>query len=130
MTSSDVEVVRQFVASLSVGDLDTCNTLIADDLVFAEADCLPFGGEWKGKDGLVGMLTAVAKNYRIKLGEPTIADAGDRVLVRVSGTIGSRATGRSLPLDAVDVYTVTGGLISRVDVYYKDAAAVAALCDA
>ena len=129
MASAALETVRQFVASLSAGDLATCNTLVADDLVFAEAECLPFGGEWKGKDGLVGMLTAVSKAYRIKLGEPVISDAGDRVLVRVSGSISSRATGRSLPLDAVDVYTVTDGLISRVDVYYKDAAAVAALCD-
>jgi hypothetical protein len=34
-----------------------------------------------------------------------------------------------MPLDALDLYEVRDGLIARIDVYYKDAAAVTALCE-
>jgi ketosteroid isomerase-like protein len=125
----DVEVVTRFLDALSSGHLDSCLDLVTDDLVFSEAASLPFGGDWQGKDGLVGCLRAVGKAFRVRLGEPVISSAGDRVLVRVTGTIASRATGREIPLEALDLYEVRDGLIHRVDVFYKDAAAVIALLD-
>jgi ketosteroid isomerase-like protein len=123
-----VETVTRFVTSLSAGDVATCQSLVTDDLVFSEAPSLPFGGDWTGPDGLVGMLQAVSRDFRIRPDAPTVTEAGDRVLVRVTGTIGSRQTGATMPLEALDLYTLRDGQIARVDVYYKDAAAVSALC--
>lgn len=126
-------VVTTFTASLAAGDLDACRALVAADLVFSEAPNLPFGGDRTGPRGLADLLAAVSRDYRVRLAEPVVAALDDgpsgRVLVQVSGTIASRATGRSMPLDALDLYEVADGLITRVDVYYKDAAAVAALLD-
>jgi ketosteroid isomerase-like protein len=127
--TTQVDVVTRFVGCLAVGDLDTCRSLIHPDLVFSEAPSLPFGGDHLGPEGLLALLTGVAKHYRVRLGEPVVAAAGDRVLVRVSGTIASRGTGRSMPLDALDLYEVRDSRIARIDVYYKDAAAVTALCE-
>lgn len=126
--SPTVEVVRRFTAGLSSGDLDTCLSLVHDDLIFSEADSLPFGGDRTGPQGLLDLLAAVARDYRVRLSPPVIAEAGDRVLVQVGGTIASRATGRQLELQALDLYEVQDGRIVRVDVFYKDAAAVTALC--
>jgi ketosteroid isomerase-like protein len=123
-----LDVVARFTTALRTGDLDACRALVRDDLVFSEAPSLPFGGDHKGWDGVLAMLSTLSREYRVRLDDPVITEAGDRILVRVSGTIGSRATGRELPLEALDLYEVDdAGLIARVDVFYKDAAAVTAL---
>ncbi|GAA0612428.1 hypothetical protein GCM10009547_13060 [Sporichthya brevicatena] len=126
---SAADVVRRFTAAMQTGDIGTCCALLTEDSVFSEAPSLPFGGDWHGSGGFRSFLSAVATHYRVRLTDLRIDPAGGRVLVRVSGTISSRATGRSLPLDAIDVYEVRKGRIARVDVYYKDSAAVAALCE-
>jgi uncharacterized protein len=126
---TEVEVVRRFVSALATGDLDTCQALVSQSLVFSEAASLPFGGDRVGSQGLLDLLAAVSRDYRVKLAEPVVAAAGDRVLVRVSGTIGSLVSGREMPLEALDLYDVRDGLIVRVDVFYKDAAAVTGLCE-
>lgn len=122
-------VVTSFVSGLAAGDLETCRGLVHQDFVFSEAPSLPFGGDWTGPDGILAMISAVMRHYRLRLDTPVIAPAGDRVLVRVSGTMTARSTGREMPLDALDLYEVRDGLIARIDVYYKDAAAVAALLE-
>lgn len=129
MGNTPLEVVRSFTGSLGRGEIDACQKLISPDLVFSEAECLPFGGDWLGAQGFVDFLSAVSTHYRVRVAEMVVSEAGDRVLARVSGTISSRATGRSLPLDAMDLYEVREGLIVRVDVYYKDAAAVTNLLE-
>jgi ketosteroid isomerase-like protein len=128
MASSAVDLVTLFTGALGSGDVDTCLALVHDELVFSEAECLPFGGDFVGRQGLLELLSAVGRDYRIQLEAPQVDRAGDRVLVRVRGTIASRATGREMPLEALDLYDVRDGLIARVDVFYKDAAAVTALC--
>jgi hypothetical protein len=42
-------------------------------------------------------------------------------------TFTSRASGKSVEMRLVEVYTVRNGLIVELDVYYKDPSAVAAL---
>lgn len=129
MGATPLEVVQSFTDSMRRGEIDACRLLVADDLVFSEAECLPFGGDWVGPEGFIDFLGAVSKHYRVRVADMVLSEVGDRVLARVSGTIESRATGRSLPLDALDLYEVRNGVIVRVDVYYKDAAAVAHLIE-
>lgn len=124
MGDTPLEAVRAFTERLGRGEIDACKELIHPDLVFSEAPSLPFGGDWVGPAGFADFLAAVSTHYRVRIAEIVLEEAGDRVLARVSGTIESRATRRSVPLDALDLYEVRGGLIARVDVYYKDAAAV------
>lgn len=123
-SQDDMAVVRSFTDGLRAGDIDGCLALVHDDLVFAEAPSLPFGGEYIGKDGLLRMLGAVTGEFRVKLGTPEIVAGEEFVAVRVSGTMTSKATGRSMPMDVVDLYRLRDGRIARVDVFYKDTAAV------
>jgi ketosteroid isomerase-like protein len=126
-SQDDMAVVRRFTDGLRAGDIAECLDLVHDDLVFAEAPSLPFGGDHVGKDGLVQMLRAVSRQFRVKLGTPEIVAGEEFVAVRVSGTMTSRATDRSMPMDVVDIYRVRDGRIARVDVFYKDTAAVVEL---
>ncbi|WP_261567213.1 nuclear transport factor 2 family protein [Frankia gtarii] len=119
-----VAVVRAFTTALGAGDVSTCLGLLAEDIVFAEAASLPFGGEWVGKSGFVALLKAVGRDYDVRLEPPTVDAAGDAVLVRVFGTFTSRRTGRSMPMKVLDLYRLRDGLVVRVDVYYQDSLAL------
>jgi ketosteroid isomerase-like protein len=128
MGVTGTQVVQRFVTALARGELDDCLELVDDGIVFSEARSLPFGGDWTGKQGVRDLLAAVARQYRVRLGPPQVLGGGiGGVVVRMSGRITGRASGTQLPLDCLDLYQVEHGLISRVDVFYKDAAAVAAL---
>ncbi len=126
--SDDVAVVRAFTDAMRAGDIGTCLDLIDPDLVFAEAASLPFGGDYVGKDGFLDLLRSVNRHLRVELDAPEIVGGDGLVAVRVHGTMTSRATGRSMDMDVVDVYRLTHGKIARVDVYYKEPTAVADLC--
>lgn len=125
---SNIEVVRRFTAGLRAGDVPGCLELLDDDIVFSEAGSLPFGGEYQGKDGFKRLLHAVGRDFRIDLDEPVIGDAGTFVVARVLGRVTSRATGRAMDMQVVDLYEVRDGRITRVDVFYKDPQALTELC--
>ncbi|MEV8546477.1 nuclear transport factor 2 family protein [Streptomyces sp. NPDC051572] len=121
-------VVRKFTAGLEAGDVAGCLELLDDEIVFSEAESLPFGGDYVGKDGFVQLLRNVARYFRVDLDTPEIGDAGVFVAVRVRGTMTSCVTGRSLPMQVVDLYRLRAEKIVRVDVYYQDSHAVSELC--
>src|SRR5258708_35779660 len=125
---SSVEVVRRFTSALVAGDVPGCLALLHPDNVFDEAEGLPFGGDYSGSEGFIRLLKDVGRLFEVKLSEPQVTDAGDCVLVRLTGTFTSRATGRTLETPVVDLYTVRDGKVARVDVFYKDTNAMAALC--
>jgi ketosteroid isomerase-like protein len=123
-----ITVVREFTDGLRAGDVPACLDLLDEANVFSEADSLPFGGDYVGRNGFLGMLRAVNRDFRVDLEQPEIAAAGCRILVTVRGMFTSRVTGRSLALDCVDLYQVRDGKIVRVDVFYKDSHALTELC--
>ncbi|HEV7689121.1 MAG TPA: nuclear transport factor 2 family protein [Acidimicrobiia bacterium] len=123
-----VEIVGRFTAALAAGDVKTCLALLHPDNVFDEAPGLPFGGDYSGHEGFIRLLKDVGRLFEVKLSEPQVSPAGDCVLVRLTGTFTSRATGRTLETPVVDLYTVRDGKVARVDVFYKDTRAMAQLC--
>ena len=52
--SDDVAVVRRLFAAVEDRDLDRVLACYSDDVEITEADALPYGGVWRGKDGAVG----------------------------------------------------------------------------
>lgn len=124
----NVEVVRRFTDGLRCGDVSACVALLDDANVFSEAASLPFGGDYVGVEGFRRMLRAVSREFRVVLDPPEIAGTDDWVAVVVRGTFTSRRTGRSMPVECVDVYRLRDGKIVRVDVHYKEPGALAELC--
>jgi ketosteroid isomerase-like protein len=124
----NVEVVRRFTDGLRSGDIDLCSTLLDDANVFSEAASLPFGGDYVGVDGFRRLLSAVGRDFRVALEPPELAGTDEWVAVVVHGTFTSRRTGRSMPVECVDIYRLRDAKIVRVDVHYKDPGAMAELC--
>ncbi|WP_235660300.1 nuclear transport factor 2 family protein [Mycolicibacterium gilvum] len=120
--------MRRFTEGLRTGDVDACAALLDPTNVFSEAPSLPFGGDYIGVDGFQRMLAAVSRDFRVTLEPPEIAGTDDWVAVVVHATFTSRRTGRSMPVECVDIYRLRDAKIVRVDVHYKEPGALAELC--
>jgi uncharacterized protein len=80
-----------------------------------EAGGLPYSGEYHGPQGFFDLLAKTTEGVEFTLGpDPQCL---------------WRASGKSVEMRLVEVYTVRDGLIVKLDVYYKDPSAVAALLD-
>jgi uncharacterized protein len=132
MTSDTAEgtlaTVRRFMAATGVERLNERRSLLHDDFVIHEAGGLPFSGDYHGSQGLLELLNRMNDVLEITAGPITTDPLGnDAVAARFRLTFVSRASGKSVKMGLVEIYTVRDGRIAELDVYYKDPAAVAAL---
>jgi ketosteroid isomerase-like protein len=106
--------------------MDDVVSLLAPEIVVHEAPSLPYPGDHRGIDGFLKLAEAFNRVWEIKTPlDLTFLDAGeDKVVVLVKFDVEARATGRPLTLRLVEVYTVQGGKIADLDVYYRDTAAI------
>lgn len=61
LTEVNRSIVDRFYAAGPRGDIDTMMDCLADDVVIHEPSYLPYGGEYRGKDGLSAVYSAVAQ---------------------------------------------------------------------
>jgi uncharacterized protein len=123
-----VDTVRRFMAATGAERLDERRSLLHDDFVVHEAGGLPFSGDYHGSQGFFELMTRMSDLLDLTPG-PIATDAlgDDAVAARFRLTFTSRASGKSVEMGLVEIYTVRDGRIAELDVYYKDPAAVAAL---
>ena len=108
--------------------LDDARALLHREFVVYEAGGLPYSGEYHGPDGFFELLGKMNQAMELTPGETfqyLLAD--DTVAIRGRLRFTSRASGQSVEMGLVEIYTVRDGLIVELDVYYKDPSAVAAL---
>ncbi|MEU4999633.1 nuclear transport factor 2 family protein [Streptomyces sp. NPDC021622] len=99
----------------------------AHDVVLHQADALPYGGTWRGHEGMVRFFLAMAEAWEsFEIGEQEFFAAGDTVFVRSEVHARARATGRELDFPVLQSITVRDGRIAEVWPFYWDTAAIAA----
>lgn len=128
MRSAQLETVESMYRCIQEGNLEGALERLHPDIVLHEADSIPFyGGEHHGKDAFARDVAGpMFENYDIEIHDVTARDAGDRVVVFLDLSFTSKATGRSIRMPIIEVSTVIDGLVGRMDIYYKDSAAMAA----
>jgi ketosteroid isomerase-like protein len=123
-----VETVRRFMAATGAERQNERLSLLHDDFVVHEAGGLPFSGDYHGSQGFFDLLNRMNDVLELAAGPITTDPLGDHaVAARFRLTFISRASGKSVQTRLVEIYTVRGGRIAELDVYYKDPSAVAAL---
>jgi ketosteroid isomerase-like protein len=121
-------IVERFMNAIVEERLDDARGLLHDEFVAYEAGGVPYSGEYHGPQGFFDLLAKMTEGMDFTLGPaPQCLLAGNSVAVRSRVTFTSRASGDSVDMRLVEVYTVRDGLIVELDVYYKDPSAVAAL---
>jgi ketosteroid isomerase-like protein len=125
MTGKNAATLRAFVDLLSGGDADRAFKLLHPDVVVYEADALPYSGTYHGVEGFGQMMEGLSRAFDLQVNKYEVLDAGDTVIARMDISLTARSSGRSVSMPIVELYRFTDGLISEVDIFYKDTAAVA-----
>lgn len=128
MTESRLAIVARFSTAVREGDFDEMGRLLHDDFVVHEAGGLPYSGDYRGLSGFRDLLAKMNDAMTLSPGPFTSQPLGEcAVALRFSLTFTSRASGKSVEMNLVEIYTLANDKIVDLDVYYKDPSAVAAL---
>jgi ketosteroid isomerase-like protein len=104
---------------------DRMAACLAPDVVMYQAVGLPYGGQWRGHDGMRRFMTAMSEAWdSLEFVEQRFVADADNVAVYNRGRLRARATGRLLDTSVMQWITVRGGLISEFRPFYLDTMAV------
>lgn len=124
MSQTDVDVVERFFKAFGAGDLETVIGLLSPDIVVNEGAGLPYGGDHVGVPGFQGLVGKIFQNFEMTLENAEVLDGGRFAVAKLDLAFKSLVSGRVVKMPAVELYTVTDGLVSHIDVYYKDSKAI------
>lgn len=108
---------------------DTLAPFFAPDVVLHQAESLPYGGIWRGHDGMERFFAAMSQAWEE-------FDMVDQEFLSTSGTAvvltqvhaRARATGRELDFPILQTIRVVDGRIADARPFYWDTAEIAAAC--
>jgi ketosteroid isomerase-like protein len=127
-TDDNLAIVHRFMNASGADGRAERWSLLSDELLVKPAGGLPFSGEYRGRPGFFELRTKIDDVVKLTPGPITVRPLGeDAVAAQLRLTFTARSSGKSVEIDVVELYTVRDGQIVELDVYYKDASAVAAL---
>ncbi|MFF2083349.1 nuclear transport factor 2 family protein [Nocardia sp. NPDC058176] len=101
----------------------------ATDVVLYQADNLPYGGTWRGHEGLERFFVAMSGVWdRFEMVEQTYLAETSPLVVLTHVRARTRSTGRELAFPILQTVTVDAGRISEIRPFYWDTAAIADAC--
>ena len=110
------DLVRRGYEAFGAGDMETLNSLMADDVVHEIPGSNRFTGEHKGRDELMTLYTQLFQGSggtnRADL--VSIAERGDNQVVAVHRGTAQRE-GRALDTNETLTFTIEGGKITRIE---------------
>ena len=128
MSQADVDVVDRFLKAFQAGDIETAFSLLHSEVVIHEGDGLPYAGEFVGHQGLQNLLGKMFENLEMRLdGYEIIGGGATSVAVKLAMVFTSRKSGREVLMPGVELYSTKDGLVSKIDVFYKDTTTIANL---
>jgi ketosteroid isomerase-like protein len=98
---------------------------LAPDVVMHQAASLPYGGTWRGHDGMERFMAAMSEAWTgLTFLEQHRAVDGATAVVLNRCAFRARATGRELETSVLQWITVRDGLVREFRPFYLDTAAV------
>jgi len=106
----------------SFAELADC---LAPEVVMHQAVSLPYGGQWRGPEGIEAFIKAMSDTWQsLEFFEQRFIVDGDTVAVHNRGRLCSRTTGRAVDTEVVQIMTVRDGRIAEIRPFYLDTTAV------
>jgi ketosteroid isomerase-like protein len=127
-TEDSRALVVKFVGAFGDQRFDDARSLLHDEFVAHAAGDMPYSGDYRGSAGFLELVTTMSEALEVT---PTsemqfIAD-GDTVVLHYRLKFTGRVSGKSAEMSMSEVFTVRDGLITELDVFYKNPSAVKAL---
>ena len=114
-------------AATGAQDWEKVESLIHPDFVLYEAECLPFGGEWRGKDALQRCAAAMYGTWAQAKVDIHDITGGDTWAVTVlTLTMTSKRSGETFSQTVNEAGRCEDGLLKELRIHCFDAAEVAA----
>jgi ketosteroid isomerase-like protein len=141
MTSSDSSAILRGMyaaeaAYLAAGgpgraSFDLLAPYFAPDVELHQAAGLPYGGIWRGHDGMEKFFVTMSETWAdFDLSDQTfLAVTPDHAVVLTQVRATARATGRAIDFPILQLIRFGEGRIREVRPFYWDTAAIAAACD-
>lgn len=124
-------VVEKFVDAILGARLEDARRLLHDELVVHEAGGVPYTGDYHGPEAFFELLIKINESLELIPTPPMqFLSTDNTVAMRYRLTFTARATGESVEMGVVEVFTIRDGLIVELDVFYRDPTAVTALLEA
>jgi ketosteroid isomerase-like protein len=101
----------------------------APDVELHQADALPYGGVWRGHEGMTQFFLMMGEVWEsFDMVEQQFLATGETAVVLTQVRARARATGRELSFPILQAITVKNGRITEVRPFYWDTRAVADAC--
>jgi ketosteroid isomerase-like protein len=135
--SADVDVVRRLFAAVEDRDFDGLLACYSDDIEITEADVLPYGGVWRGRDGVAGHAAGFMRAWgdlqgadEARLDAQFVSDGAGTVCAVFRLRAVDPVSGVRFDAPEVGVYQVRGERVVRSQMFHADSAAVMRFLDA
>jgi ketosteroid isomerase-like protein len=125
MSQENVEIVRRSYAAFDRGDLAAALDDADPDLVVRRYD--PEDATWHGPEGFVQSFVDWTEGFdQFSASAEEFIDAGDRVIVRIHQIARGKGSGVPVEADFWFVHKLSGGKVTRLDMFASKAPALEA----
>lgn len=122
--AKNIEIVQNYVDSLSKGDMEKVGQLLADDVIWHQPDSSHLSGLYSGKQKVfahLGKFMELSDNtFRVNKVQSVMANGN---MVAATLHFMAERPGRKLSMDGIDVMRIDGGKIKEVWLLSNDQAA-------
>ncbi|HWM08443.1 MAG TPA: nuclear transport factor 2 family protein [Solirubrobacteraceae bacterium] len=136
MTDANTKVLRamyeaegRYLAAGGPGEasFELLAPYFSPDVVLHQAETLPYGGTWRGHDGMERFFVAMSETWEaFEMLEQDFLVAADTAVVHTRVRARARATGRELEFPILQTLRFEAGRIAEIRPFYWDTAAIAA----
>jgi uncharacterized protein len=134
--SDDIDVVRRLFAAVEDRDFDGILACYSDDIEINEADVLPYGGVWRGREGVAAHAAGFMRAWddlqgaeEARLDATFFADGAGTVCAVFRHRAVDPVSGARFDAPEVGVYQIRGGRVERSQMFHADSAAVVEFLD-
>jgi ketosteroid isomerase-like protein len=130
--TKNVDVVKSIYENFGKGNIPGILEIMSSDIdwILYGPSSIPFAGQHKGKDGVLGFFQRVGQNVKVERYEPREMLAGDdHVTVLGWQRVTATSTGRTWETNFCHVWTLRDGLCTRAREYYDTEPMVDAFLD-
>ncbi|MER6850113.1 nuclear transport factor 2 family protein [Streptomyces flaveolus] len=108
---------------------DLLAPFFAPDVELHQADALPYGGVWRGHEGMTRFFLLMGEVWEsFHMVEQQFLATGETAVVLTQVRARARASGRELGFPILQAITVKNGRITEVRPFYWDTRAIADAC--
>jgi ketosteroid isomerase-like protein len=118
MQQDNLSVVRGVYDAFARGDVQAIFGLVHPEAEVYQSSRLPWGGEYRGHEGLGAFLTKLTETVESQVEPELLIDDEEGHVVQVGRTRGRvRVTGNEFDVSETHVWTVEEGKVIRFDSY-------------